>query len=92
MLFRSAFGLLAIMALWWGVWSRNRRAVHVTSFSRADRTLRHGATAALLAIVGHGLVDNSYFVVDLAYATWAIVLIHRGASLPTRDAPSTYAP
>ena len=73
----GAVGVVAIAALWWGVWRRNRVAAQ---FGLGDATVRHGATAALLAVVVHGLVDNSYFVLDLAYATWATVLIHREAS------------
>ena len=73
----GAVGVVAIVALWWGVWRRNRDA---GVSGEGDPVLRHGATAALIAVVVHGLVDNSYFVLDLAYATWAIVLIHRGAS------------
>ena len=34
-----------------------------------------GACAAAAAAVVHGLVDNFYFVVDLAYAFWIVVLV-----------------
>jgi O-antigen ligase len=83
----GAGGVVAIMALWWGIWRRNREAERrgAEASDGGDVVLRHGATAALVAVVVHGLVDNSYFVLDLAYATWAIVLIHRGASeLPSQ--------
>ena len=70
-------GLLALVALAWGTWRRDRRAA---ATGMGDPVLRLGAIAALGAVAIHGLVDNSYFVLDLAYATWAIVLVHRGAS------------
>jgi O-antigen ligase len=77
----GVFGVGAIIALWWGVWSREAIARDTVSREARPRSsLQHGATGALLAIVGHGLVDNSYFVIDLVYSTWAIVLIHRCAS------------
>ena len=75
---RGVLGVAAIVALWWSTWRRNRDASR--SGLAGGAVLRHGATAALVAIVVHGLVDNSYFVLDLAYATWATVLIHREAS------------
>lgn len=78
----GVLGVAAIVALWWSTWRRNRDASR--SGLAGGAVLRHGATAALVAIVVHGLVDNSYFVLDLAYATWAIVLVHRGASARER--------
>lgn len=35
-----------------------------------------GTSGAFIVWAIHGLVDNSYFVSDLAYATWALLLIH----------------
>ena len=78
----GVLGVASVGALWWSIWRRNRDASR--SAPVGDEVLRHGATAALLAIIVHGLVDNSYFVLDLAYATWAIVLVHRGASARER--------
>ena len=42
--------------------------------------LLRGAGAAGLAMLLHGLVDNSYFVLDLAYATWIVFLLVELAS------------
>ncbi len=37
--------------------------------------LRLGALGALTAVLLHGLIDNSYFVIDLAYSCWILLLL-----------------
>jgi O-antigen ligase len=39
-----------------------------------------GVVAALVAAALHGLLDNSYFVVDLAFSTWTLLLVLELAS------------
>ena len=47
-----------------------------------------GAAGALVAVVLHGPLDNSYFVIDLAYGCWVLLLI---LELATR-APRAHRP
>lgn len=39
-------------------------------------SLAIATTGAFIVWAIHGLVDNSFFVSDLSYATWALLLIH----------------
>ena len=39
-----------------------------------------GVAGALIAVVVHGLMDNSFFVIDLAYGCWVLLLILELAS------------
>jgi O-antigen ligase len=47
-----------------------------------SRMLAAGASGMAVALVAHGLLDNSYFVLDLAYATWVMLLIAELATQP----------
>jgi hypothetical protein len=47
--------------------------------SPAGRALTLGATAALVAALAHGLVDNFYFVPDLAIAFWLLLALAQNA-------------
>ncbi|HEX2515053.1 MAG TPA: hypothetical protein VH257_10140, partial [Chloroflexota bacterium] len=47
--------------------------------------LAWGAAGALVAVVLHGALDNSYFVIDLAYGCWVLLLILELATEPTRS-------
>lgn len=69
-----AFLAIAIGAL-------SRRLLRMT-LAPIERTLVIGALGALSALVAHGMVDNSLFVVDLALIFWLIValLVQFGAS------------
>jgi O-antigen ligase len=68
----------------------SRRLLHMT-LAPAERALVIGALGALSALVGHGMVDNSLFVVDLALIFWLLIalLVQIGFSepRPTDDAP-----
>jgi putative inorganic carbon (HCO3(-)) transporter len=60
-----------------------RRALH-----GQQRWLVAGAVGALADMLIHGLVDNSYFLVDLAFVFWlalACALPRAGSGLRTRD-------
>ncbi|MSQ42966.1 MAG: O-antigen ligase family protein [Chloroflexi bacterium] len=48
-----------------------------------------GTTGAFIVWAIHGLVDNSFFVLDLAYATWALLLIHDLATANPPRYPGT---
>ena len=96
-------GLLGLAGLAWAAWLVVRR-VRLATGPAAGATrpagglplaLGLGGAGALVALVVHGLLDNSYFVLDLAYATWIIFLVvelageRDGAPAP---APSQRAP
>lgn len=59
--------------------------------SRNLHPLVIGTTAAFIVWAFHGLVDNSFFVSDLAYATWALLLIHDFATA-TNHSPLNSVP
>jgi O-antigen ligase len=63
-------GLLGLAALVWGavVFLRQQR-------SGGGTALQLGALGAVVALGLHGLVDNSFFLPDLALATWIVVLV-----------------
>ena len=50
--------------------------------------LAWGAAGALVAVVLHGALDNSYFVIDLAYGCWVLLLILELATEPTESSQS----
>ncbi len=60
------------------------RAVDGPPISTGDTAgLMRGAAGAAVALVLHGLVDNSYFLIDIAYATWIVLLVRELASEAT---------
>lgn len=67
----------------WRAWTANGMSL---SSGDGDATVRAalvpGAVAALVAAALHGLLDNSYFVVDLAYSFWMLLLVLELASEP----------
>ncbi|MFQ3672004.1 MAG: O-antigen ligase family protein [Aggregatilineales bacterium] len=68
----------------------SRRLLSITPVP-TERALLIGALGALSALIAHGMVDNSLFVVDLAIIFWLIaatlVQISLGTPPPTDDAP-----
>jgi O-antigen ligase len=62
-----------------------RSAWAATPDRRRSFPLALGAAGAAVGTVLHGMVDNSYFVADLAYAWWVVVLI---AELNERHIPA----
>ncbi|HEX2325576.1 MAG TPA: O-antigen ligase family protein, partial [Chloroflexota bacterium] len=95
-------GLLGLVALAWAAWKALRRVqergapVSETPVSEATArdarasALAWGAAGALVAVVLHGALDNSYFVIDLAYGCWVLLLILELATEPA--APAAPAP
>ena len=63
--------------------------------ARRSQLLTLGLTGSFTAFVVHGLVDNSYFLPDLAYVCWAsagvlvVLMQHTSVSLPTTPEKST---
>jgi O-antigen ligase len=74
--FWLSLGILGLGALLWGLRTFYRRARSSQDAVRgAAQSLLRGAAAAGVAMLLHGFVDNSYFVQDLAYATWMVCLL-----------------
>ena len=100
-------GIMGIAALGWlltawgrGVWLLMRKDVSVESNdspvgARRSQLLTLGLAGSFTAFVVHGLVDNSYFLPDLAYVCWAsagVLVVHRqhtSVSPPTTPEKST---
>lgn len=57
-------GLLAFLALQVGFW---RRVLRLTRQEGAGKALASGLAASMAVMLAHGLVDASFFYVDLAY-------------------------
>jgi O-antigen ligase len=82
-------GLLGLVALAWALWTFLRSGgPSLTDDDSTARMLSRAASGAAVAFVLHGLVDNSYFVIDLAYSTWIVLLI---AELAARHDAGTEA-
>jgi O-antigen ligase len=83
-------GLLGLVVLAWATWSfvRSGRPASRDDVGAASM-LRRASTGAAVAFVLHGLVDNSYFVIDLAYSVWIVLLLRELAS---RAAPRVAEP
>ena len=60
-------GLLAGLGLQWAFW-RAAISAYRKAQTREGRVLAVALMASMAAFLAHGLVDNSYFLVDLAYA------------------------
>lgn len=76
-------GLLGLVALAWCavMFARQQRVT-------GSAALRLGSLGAMVALVLHGLVDNSFFLIDLAYATWIVLIVAElNASEPERAWP-----
>jgi O-antigen ligase len=67
--FWLSLGLLGLIAFVWllvGFWQNARRALEDPS----RRWIVAGALGAMADLLVHGLIDNSYFLVDLAFVFW----------------------
>jgi O-antigen ligase len=51
----------------------------------AERALALGATAAMAGALAHGLVDNFYFVPDLAIAFWLLLALKESVRVEIRE-------
>jgi O-antigen ligase len=87
-------GLLGLVALVWAGWKALRRVQERGSGgpdapppTLVSSALAWGAAGALLAVLLHGALDNSYFVIDLAYGCWILLLILELATEPGAPAP-----
>jgi O-antigen ligase len=74
--FWLSLGILGVVALGWAAWIFVRRVrLPIERASERSNALLRGAAAAGLAMLLHGMVDNSYFVLDLAYTAWIVFLL-----------------
>jgi O-antigen ligase len=88
----GVLGVLALVFAAYQFWLRvapaspavpgRRRAAGTTGEAGPDIVLATGVLAAGIGLLIHGLVDNSYFVLDLAYATWIVLLLSELAHQP----------
>ncbi len=94
-------GLLGLLALAWIAWLVLRRvaaagrapAVGRPAAATPTAPLVWGVAGALIAVVVHGLMDNSAFVIDLAYGCWVLLLmLELATERPPADTPSAPAP
>jgi len=69
-------GLLGLIAFGWLVWRFAREA-----WSPRRSWFVAGAVGAMADLLLHGLIDNSYFLVDLAFVFWlTLALVEAGAA------------
>jgi len=68
-------GLLAMAWLLWQFFGLSRRVWNQQGPVSRDGALAMGLTAAMGAALTHGLVDNFYFVPDLAFAFWLMLAL-----------------
>ena len=76
-------GLLGLVAFGWLVlrFSQNVRA----ALTRSDSYwLVAGAAGAMADLLVHGFIDNSYFLVDLAFVFWLCLALVAGARTNVR--------
>ncbi|MFK7802235.1 MAG: O-antigen ligase family protein [Anaerolineae bacterium] len=70
----GVFGLLAAVLIFWGtlknIFSNLRQQLTLS-----DWAMWAGLAGSIAYILAHGLVDHSFFLVDLAYSTYFIVAI-----------------
>lgn len=67
--FWTRLGILGVIAIGWLQFAFFRKALHLYR-QQEDRDLRAlllGLMASMVAFLAHGLIDNSYFLVDLAF-------------------------
>lgn len=87
-------GLLGLVAYLWlqVVFWRLAWQLHRRPLLGGDRALLLGCAGAMLAAVLHGLVDNAYFLIDLATIFWLLCgllsLVAAGGEHPVREAPA----
>ncbi|MBI2886688.1 MAG: O-antigen ligase family protein [Chloroflexi bacterium] len=83
-------GLVALTGLLYHFGNAARRLLALP-LSSSERTLALAVTASMVDALVHGLSDNSYFLIDLAYLFWMTyallqVLLRQATSGPTVEA------
>lgn len=68
-------GLLAMAWLIWQFFSMSRRVWTHQGLASRNGALALGLTAGMASALAHGLVDNFYFVPDLAFAFWLMLAL-----------------
>jgi O-antigen ligase len=72
--FATRLGLLGVLAGGWLLW-RLGRLLHrvMTAVDATRRPIAVGLGGAFAAMLAHGLVDHSFFLVDLAFAFYLML-------------------
>ncbi len=78
--FWLALGLPGLAAFLWLLWTFVRCAWRRATASLEQRLLALGALGSMADCVVHGLGDNSYFLVDLAFCFWLTLAAAHAAS------------
>lgn len=74
--FATRLGLLGLLVGGWMLWANGRLAYHLTkTASPIWLPVAVGLLAALADIVAHGLVDHSFFLVDLAFVFMLLLAV-----------------
>ena len=91
--FWTRLGILGLVTLvgiqghfWWHV-----KELLGRSLSPAQRWLVLGSAASMMDFLVHGLIDNSYFLIDLAFVFWltlALVSVLERATRPDASVPA----
>jgi O-antigen ligase len=72
--FATRLGLLGLLAGGWLFWSLGRTLRRAHSHVSAEwQPVAVGLAGALAAILAHGLVDHSFFLIDLAYTFYLLL-------------------
>ena len=72
-------GLAGVLAFVWLV-ARFWRNARLTLHDSERRWLAAGALGCLADLLVHGTIDNSYFLVDLAFVFWVMLAVVDGGS------------
>jgi O-antigen ligase len=81
-------GLLAFAWLLLTFWRNVRVALHDSE----QRWLAAGALGSMADLLVHGAIDNSYFLVDLAFVFWMTLAVARAAVSTQRSVRGTVQP
>ena len=84
--FATRLGLLGLLAGAWLFWEAARAVVQAVRRSDAVwQPVAVGLAGSLAAILAHGLVDHSFFLVDLAFVFYLIMAVAVRLSAPIDD-------
>lgn len=83
-------GILGLIVFGWLAFVVARRAWRLWRHGRLGHDgIVLGAVAALIAGLVHGMVDNAFFLPDLAVMTWFFVVLMEQPSLPQPPSPKS---
>ncbi|MFB0534734.1 MAG: O-antigen ligase family protein [Anaerolineae bacterium] len=89
----TRLGILGVVALFWleGAFFVKGLRLHRRLPGQDERALALGLMASMVACLAHGLIDNSYFLVDLAFVFFITAGIIAGMSAQV-EAPDSSGP